>query len=672
MAKVKGRRRRQYSEEEIAAARQRDAELTDTALADPAQMGDITAWLLTVQPSIRAKSLRNQVLLFKQAKERGTTVTDVRSFRDWIDSGRCPVKGTNYRITAPRGTEADESATTSSEDTPAPAGEDAPTKTRFRMIPAWDIANTVGVEDFEGEPPAVPQVELWDRLAEQVLDRGYAIDRTGAEHGVDHDTQVITVAAGVEPTVAAAALGVQLAAVITHQRTTKTGPGRPQPAEELPPGVEAAELALDDGFGIARVRVETNWENGRTRYTVTAPNVTGILTVHPERNTCEAIPTSVDVTYGDSFTALWCSHEDTHQDGSAPVVNGVELVGAISGVPFDRVTDVREWRWSVRPQRYVGRYTSEPAPDRTADRFRAVLRAVLLHWFARTDLAEVQLAAARCEAPTRLAERKREAAKLDEQLAALEAARATVAAQTDAIAALVDPNADPLPVEPASVQPERPLATVVEIPSCQTRKAEGFVRTPDELAECLAEDFADLAALPAGARVLEPSAGDGSIVRAILAAAPHVQVVAVEPNTARGEAIGADPRVQVIASTLEEYALRTTDRFDAVVMNPPFSVPGQPTIWIDHVNAAWRLLAPGGRLVAVAPNGYTFRQDKRHTALRALIEEHGGQHVDLGDDAFATSGAPGIRTVVISVDKEPAEPVAEVVELVDEPLMLFA
>ncbi|WP_143229950.1 DNA methyltransferase family protein [Actinophytocola xanthii] len=100
--------------------------------------------------------------------------------------------------------------------------------------------------------------------------------------------------------------------------------------------------------------------------------------------------------------------------------------------------------------------------------------------------------------------------------------------------------------------------------------------------------------------------------------------------------------------------------FDAVVMNPPFSVPGHPTIWIDHVRLAWRLLTPGGRLTAIVPNGYTFRSDRRHTAIRALVEQVGGTHVALPDDAFGTRG---VRAVLLTMDKpldytEGAEPAA--------------
>lgn len=668
------KRKRRYSADEVAAAKERDAQLADTAtatLADPAEMTTIADWLLTVQPSIRAKSLRNQALLFKQAQARGTTVTDVRSFRQWMEAGRCPLKGTNYRITAPRGTEADDSA---QDDDTVPAAEagdqETPTKTRFRMVPVFDIADTVGVEDFEGPEVIVPDVDLWGRLAEQVEKCGYTIKRTGDENHVDHDAKVITIGEIAETDAAAAALGVQLAAVITHQRAGKSRPAMPLPTAPAEPGCGAADLEIGK-YGTVRVTFATNWDNGRTRYTLSGQRITGTLTVYPERNTSDANPDKADVVYGDVLNGPdWVFSRELHKTGTTPVVNGVELEGGASGVRRQLVEEEPEWHWAVMPHRYLDGYCSESAPAATADRFRAVLRAVLLHWFNRPDLAEVRLAAARHEAPHRLAERNAEAARLEQQLAKLQAQRDEVAAQTQAITDVAGGTVEPAP-EPRQEQPPAPApAPVVELPTRHTKRTEGYVATPPGLAEWLVEHHANLDDLPAG-RILEPSAGDGALIRAILAANDTAEVVAVEPYATRAEVIPEDPRVEVTVATFEDFAMRTQERFAAVVMNPPFSLPGQGPVWVDHVNTAWRLLAPGGRLVAIVLNSYTYRQGRKFDEVRQLVEDHGGGCIELDENAFASTGAPGIRCVVIYADK-PGEVVHLPAAADDEPLMLFA
>jgi hypothetical protein len=173
---------------------------------------------------------------------------------------------------------------------------------------------------------------------------------------------------------------------------------------------------------------------------------------------------------------------------------------------------------------------------------------------------------------------------------------------------------------------------------------EAFFATPSALANKIVTE-SDIVDLEPGDRVLEPSAGDGALVRAILDANPDVHVTAVEPNAVRAKAIGVDPRVTVITTTLEQFAAAApSQRWTAAVMNPPFALPGKPTIWIDHVRTVWNMLADGGQLLAIVPAGFVFRRDRKHTAIRQLILTYGG-YQELPDDAFASSGT-GVRTVL--------------------------
>src|SRR5207248_6299429 len=163
--------------------------------------------------------------------------------------------------------------------------------------------------------------------------------------------------------------------------------------------------------------------------------------------------------------------------------------------------------------------------------------------------------------------------------------------------------------------------------------------------------------LPSGYTVLEPSAGDGAFVRAILEANPDGTVVAVEPNASRAAQLPVDPRVEVVRSSFEDFAAEDGRRFDAIVMNPPFSVTDNRTIWIDHVNLAWSVLAPGGRLVAIVPMGMATRVDRRHRDMRELVEQHGAW-AELEADACKASGT-GIRTALLWLDR-PADAVKAV------------
>ncbi|GIM98041.1 methyltransferase [Paractinoplanes toevensis] len=176
------------------------------------------------------------------------------------------------------------------------------------------------------------------------------------------------------------------------------------------------------------------------------------------------------------------------------------------------------------------------------------------------------------------------------------------------------------------------------------RARAGYVRTPDDLADALCTwPHHDLPWLPAGARVLEPSAGDGALVAAILRANPRVTVTAVEPHPVRAQACAdrnAEAGADVHVTTFEQYAAgaaREGTWFDAVVMNPPFAVAGQADIWLEHLRAAWHLLRPGGRLVAVVPEGFAFRSSGIQADARAFVEHH-GTHRPLPAGAFAAAG----------------------------------
>lgn len=168
-----------------------------------------------------------------------------------------------------------------------------------------------------------------------------------------------------------------------------------------------------------------------------------------------------------------------------------------------------------------------------------------------------------------------------------------------------------------------------------------------------------------GMRVLEPSAGTGSIVVALLAM-PSVRVVAVERHLERRAALRAivsrDTQALLTIADVDDFldtspgswklggAERGPWRFHRVVMNPPFCKVGNGD-HIDHVQHAWSMLAPDGVLVSVMPSSITFRQDRRHVAFRAWVAERGGAIEPLPDDSFKASGT-GVRTVVVTVARD--------------------
>lgn len=159
--------------------------------------------------------------------------------------------------------------------------------------------------------------------------------------------------------------------------------------------------------------------------------------------------------------------------------------------------------------------------------------------------------------------------------------------------------------------------------------------TPEQLAETMAQ----LAEVGPNDVVLEPSAGPGRIVRAVLATGATV-VCHEAQHLAELVATGCE----ITEGNFLER--KPTPEFDAVVMNPPFS-RGQD---IAHIRHAWEFLKPGGRLVAIASRGVEFRSDRRYTVFREWLASVEGTITILPTGTFIQSGT-GVETVLIKAVK---------------------
>jgi predicted RNA methylase len=171
----------------------------------------------------------------------------------------------------------------------------------------------------------------------------------------------------------------------------------------------------------------------------------------------------------------------------------------------------------------------------------------------------------------------------------------------------------------------------------------GYFPTPDSIAR----DLVERANIQPGMKVLEPSAGAGAIVAPLLAVG--AVVTAVEFDAGRAASLASRFPGAVVRQG-DFLAMRPSDlgQFDAVVMNPPFSLQGRPQADMDHVTHAISFVRPGGMVVAVMSAGVTFRENKRAEEFRTLVEQMGGWIEPLPEDAFKVSGT-GVRTVIATI-----------------------
>lgn len=182
------------------------------------------------------------------------------------------------------------------------------------------------------------------------------------------------------------------------------------------------------------------------------------------------------------------------------------------------------------------------------------------------------------------------------------------------------------------------------------RKAFGFFETPPDLARRLVE----LSKIEPGMSVLEPSAGTGRLVHAIRAAQSDVTIEAVEiqPKQLAHLRALAFPGIHVFEADFLTWATARVSLsrgiFDRVVMNPPFARQAD----LDHVLAAWHLLKPGGRLVAIMSASVLFRTNEKTEHFRALVDDAGGTIEPNPEGSFASEGT-NVNTCTLVLDRAP-------------------
>lgn len=139
--------------------------------------------------------------------------------------------------------------------------------------------------------------------------------------------------------------------------------------------------------------------------------------------------------------------------------------------------------------------------------------------------------------------------------------------------------------------------------------------------------------------VLEPSAGHGAIADEIDQSRCLFRCGELDPKNVE---VLIDKGYPVAEGDFLEIDF---EQFDRIVMNPPFTRQQD----IDHVLKAYALLRPGGRLISVMSPGFTFRQNRKSTEFRRLVDDR-GTYEELPDGAFKESGT-GVRTVLVVLDK---------------------
>jgi len=171
-----------------------------------------------------------------------------------------------------------------------------------------------------------------------------------------------------------------------------------------------------------------------------------------------------------------------------------------------------------------------------------------------------------------------------------------------------------------------------------------FFATPKDIADKLAElaNINDPMLL-----VLEPSAGQGAIIEALLRKEPKLLVHAYElmdVNRSILESKFSSSDCVILGDDFMEADSIT--RFNRIVANPPFTKNQD----IDHIKRMYSLLRNGGRVVSIASTSWEFGSQKKQVEFRDWLKEVGAEVHALPRGTFKESGTD-IETRIIVIDK---------------------
>lgn len=171
--------------------------------------------------------------------------------------------------------------------------------------------------------------------------------------------------------------------------------------------------------------------------------------------------------------------------------------------------------------------------------------------------------------------------------------------------------------------------------------------TPPKLADTLVEIAGDLT----NKSILEPSAGEGALIEAILRKKYNYDTlfyceIFTENRFILKDKFDKYQNILYLAPFNHDF-LNVNGRFDIIIANPPFSKNQD----IDHILKMWELLNVNGKLVTIASKHWQFANDSKSKDFRNWIKNINAFTYDIDAGEFKESGT-NISTCIITAIKK--------------------
>jgi hypothetical protein len=191
-----------------------------------------------------------------------------------------------------------------------------------------------------------------------------------------------------------------------------------------------------------------------------------------------------------------------------------------------------------------------------------------------------------------------------------------------------------------SEDPTNLLAQIARGTKRDIKKEYQFFATSDSLADQLVE----MAEIEEYDNVLEPSAGQGAIVKAIHRQHPATLVHYCELMELNRTFLTKIPNTVFIKENFLTVKIPAT--FHKIIANPPFSKNQD----IQHIFKMWDCLVPGGRIVTVSSKHWQYATGKKEDAFNQFLRQYYATVIDVAAGEFKDSGT-NIATCIIIIDK---------------------
>jgi len=172
-----------------------------------------------------------------------------------------------------------------------------------------------------------------------------------------------------------------------------------------------------------------------------------------------------------------------------------------------------------------------------------------------------------------------------------------------------------------------------------------FFGTP----EILADRLVMLADIDSTHTFLEPSAGQGAIIKAIRKIVKDKPIGYCELMQQNKDILkDVDNNILFLEDDFLKFALDI--KFDRIIANPPFTKNQD----IDHFLKMYDCLSNDGILVCMTSTSWYRGSQKKQLAFKEFLEEVNAEIIEVDEGAFKESGT-NIATLIIKVIKEKKE-----------------